>query len=805
MFYRFLCLIAVMLVTTCAAFAQTGAPTGTVPLGTGSVGFNYVAPGALDYTATGGTTARTLQDRAADVFDVMDYGAKCDGTDDTAAINATIAAGRALITVGISKAVRIRFPSTRWCTINSSIDFTGFNQFGVSVDGAHIICEVNGAACVDAYGSFGIAWEGINIRNALGSANRPTVGIQIGKIGAGIVSMHYFNHAEIFGKFSLAAFYNFGSETTTFIAPKFYNSWTGDATGKYALIQDGCNHFGVTSTFVTQTLAADTCQSFIGDNFFGGTFEVQGDDAIPIFISNALQHQFLGIYACGGCSGVGTPSYAVVIHTINNGSATNSQLVFDAHFETTPTDVFLFSADTATATIRGFKYRDNNSQAATSIIKLDTAGTHGTSITGLNIYNLDIDVANSVAVDLPLFADPTLITTSGRVVLKSQAEWTEPKSFSGTVCILEKCTPYVPTLSLNRNPDFWVDQVNEASALTIATTTSATVIDGWIWAAAGGLMSGIVSGQQVDDAPTSALISADYHVAKSFKMTEIGATTDPPNVAHHWSIRSSIVNGENLAGAGWGAAGGVPLQLQFCAKANHTGTYAASLSNSAGNRSYVIDFALTADTWACFKYKVPADTTGTWLNLSNQVGIYMFFTPICGANYQTTPLTWAAGVFHCTSSSYNLWSVSGATLQITHVVANIGEFRLPYQPRTFADEMVRAQTYYVKSFDVGAQVKTNSGSALGAATIYAPYAAATNTKTGVYVKFPIPMSIGIPLITFFSTNAATANCYNATAAADTGAAAGVNISRSGFFLECTITSATLGDQIRVHWTADSRT
>lgn len=48
--------------------------------------------GPLNLTATGGTVARSVQDRWAGVTNVLDFGAKCDGTtDDTAAVNAAIA------------------------------------------------------------------------------------------------------------------------------------------------------------------------------------------------------------------------------------------------------------------------------------------------------------------------------------------------------------------------------------------------------------------------------------------------------------------------------------------------------------------------------------------------------------------------------------------------------------------------------------------------------------------------------------------------------------------------------------------
>ena len=74
---------------------------------------------ATNVTATGSTTARTLADRAADVINVRDFGAVCDGsTDDTTAINAALARARSH-TVSGQMAARVVFPSASVCRQHS--------------------------------------------------------------------------------------------------------------------------------------------------------------------------------------------------------------------------------------------------------------------------------------------------------------------------------------------------------------------------------------------------------------------------------------------------------------------------------------------------------------------------------------------------------------------------------------------------------------------------------------------------------------------------------------------------------------
>lgn len=96
--------------------------------------WNGVAPSALEITATGSTTARTLAARAADVANVLDFGAVGNGsTNDYAAVQA---AADSLTSGGI-----LYFPGGKTYKVNSKVVFDNDNV-AVLMDGAII----NGSA-----------------------------------------------------------------------------------------------------------------------------------------------------------------------------------------------------------------------------------------------------------------------------------------------------------------------------------------------------------------------------------------------------------------------------------------------------------------------------------------------------------------------------------------------------------------------------------------------------------------------------------------------------------------------------------
>ncbi len=208
-----------------AAQATANAALPSATAGTGSV------------TATGGTTARTLAARAADVFNIADYGAVCDGaTNDNTAINATFAAAAASAAYTNNNSVLIVGPQgapARGCLMNS-INATIFQRGTganlrprVTVRDMTLLCTGAGNICFDALGSDLIKLQNVSIRGNT-APNTPEICIQIGMINGTSAAWHSFDHVNCANEFAFTAMYNFGSEAVTWIDSMFGNNHTAN-------------------------------------------------------------------------------------------------------------------------------------------------------------------------------------------------------------------------------------------------------------------------------------------------------------------------------------------------------------------------------------------------------------------------------------------------------------------------------------------------------------------------------------------------------------------------------------------------
>ena len=189
---------------------------------------------------------------------------------------------------------------------------------------------------------------------------------------------------------------------------------------------------------------------------------------------------------------------------------------------------------------------------------------------------------------------------------------------------------------------------------------------------------------QSSDAPAG----FNYSIAATVTSTTSSAVTDRSRLFQN-------IEGFNVADLGWGTANAKTITVSFWARSTVTGTYSGNITNSAGNRSYIFTYALTANTWTYVTATIPGDTSGTWLKTN---GNGLCLNPITfnlGSNYQGTAGSWIAGDARGTSgSTYLATNNSGAVFNLTGVQLEVGSQATSFDYRPYGTELQLCQRYY---------------------------------------------------------------------------------------------------------------
>ena len=346
--------------TLVVLFMLYGACAQAQPYGNGPGGGPGAPPPAA--IATGSTTLRTLASRAADIVNVKDFGAIGDDVaDDTAAINAALTYWKSIAAgpINVPGAI-LSFEKAASYRITGPLNFTGLTRGPVYIEGngAVIDCQNTGGSCIDALSSRWLNFQNLTVWG--NPSHIPKIGIQLGRV-SNVISADNSTYDNVFawGSFSLTPIYNFGSESTIFKNLRTSN----DQSGGYCLIQDGYNHFAVTSTFVSVTSPADTAVSFNSDEFWGADFRCSGNPAI--WLGHTGGHSFYDSY-------IGNTYAGPAIVLFGEGGLQNVLLRAGIHIETTSvTDAFLVTGSDASQTIAGLNYEDFLFEGSNSVFKAD--------------------------------------------------------------------------------------------------------------------------------------------------------------------------------------------------------------------------------------------------------------------------------------------------------------------------------------------------------------------------------------------------------------------------------------------------
>lgn len=372
-------------------------------------------------------------------------------------------------------------------------------------------------------------------------------------------------------------------------------------------------------------------------------------------------------------------------------------------------------------------------------------------------------------------------------------------NLGGVPILTSTSTPQV--WPVNINGDFQVDQINEGSSFTPASSGLA-IFDAWRIAAT---QNAKFAFQRVATSPISGYRNA--------AQITVAATVSP---AATDTIRfSTVMTGTDASPLQWGLTNALPVMVDICVLGNASLTYPATIpvylnNNDFGsayqNFIHLVTLAASA-TQVCTSFPVPVPS-GSWVGSFGNASINMGISLCAGSNFQTaTTDAWVSNStpFYTTSGATNLCTVSGGVVTVTGIRLRAGTFALPYYTLPYEVVLAQAQRRYWKSFSPGTkpatQVGINTGEIQFPATVVT-----TGTQRSGRVLFPVQMDAAPSTVTFFNprTGGAGGDCADETATADGGAGTSTNATANGLNITCTGNAATaLNNIIGVHVTVDS--
>jgi hypothetical protein len=357
-------------------------------------------------------------------INVLTFGAKGDGTtDDTDAINAAFDRVRELQTVTDHAMWHVTFPAGRY-VVTGPINMTGLIGQGSGViDGCGSEIWLKGATAVlDLLTS---RWLIIKDLQVYGDpVLTPKIGIQIGRIHSQSADFITMSHVNMWGSYTLTAFYNFASETFTAYACTFDNM--AAAATSWCAIMDGINHFNASSTFVSVIAPVDSTQSNNSSVFDCCTFQVAGGGG-NVWMSFCSGHSYRHCYASNF-----TGSPFVIYQPPGIGGPAVGMLEIDCHCETSGlTHMVMFSGPPGVtfAYAIGLALTDYDMQAQVSVLHIDPAS----AVTGVELREARFRLGGPC---------PALVDNPAKWAIQCigaalpQGMWNNPSGWSGPVYVL---------------------------------------------------------------------------------------------------------------------------------------------------------------------------------------------------------------------------------------------------------------------------------------------------------------------------------------------------------------------------------
>jgi len=290
-------------------------------------------------------------------------------------------------------------------------------------------------------------------------------------------------------------------------------------------------------------------------------------------------------------------------------------------------------------------------------------------------------VAGTVTVTLPS-ANGTMLTTASSTGISGSAisSGTVPEAYGGT----GTSTGYYGFKNRIINGAMVIDQRNAGASVTV-TTDGQYTLDRW---SASSSAASKFSVQQNAGSVTPPIGFKNYLGATSLSAYSVGSSD-------YFGIRQKV-EGFNVADLGWGTANAKAITISFQVYSSLTGTFGASLANSAQDRSYPFTYSIpVANTWTTISATIAGDTSGTWLS-TNGIGVGIQFGLGVGATFSGTAGAWAAANYISATGATSVVGTSGATFNVTGVQLEKGSTATSFDYRPYGTELALCQRYYYR-------------------------------------------------------------------------------------------------------------
>ena len=181
---------------------------------------------------------------------------------------------------------------------------------------------------------------------------------------------------------------------------------------------------------------------------------------------------------------------------------------------------------------------------------------------------------------------------------------------------------------------------------------------------------------------------------------KVTVTTAQASGTYGYAI-GQYVEGGNLYGIDFGQSTAKSITLSFWVKASITGTYCVSFRNSVGNRSFVIEYAISAaNTWERKTITASGDTAGSWPLNTTSAGLLLEWNIGGQTAKQGTAGTWHGSNKTSTSNQTDIMATSGATFYLTGVQLELGSVATDFEHRSYGEELALCLRYFWKDASI---------------------------------------------------------------------------------------------------------